>query len=111
MIIRILTFEGCASCEATRRLVEETVNELHVQAEIDSVRVDGEDEARRQGFLGSPTIQVDGQDIEASRRGGKATFACRLYRTPNGVNSVPPRSLLAAAIREAQLGEATRNSH
>jgi glutaredoxin len=106
MVIRILTFEGCPSCEATRRLVEETVNALHLHAEIDSIRIDGEDEARRQGFLGSPTIQVDGRDIEVSRRGGKAAFACRLYRTQNGVDGVPPRSLLVAAIREAQQGAA-----
>ena len=102
MVIRILTFEGCPSCEATRRMVEETVNELHLQAEIDSVQVDGEDEARQQGFLGSPTIQIDGNDIEVSRRGGKAAFACRLYQTPDGVSGVPPKSLLVAAIREAR---------
>jgi glutaredoxin len=111
MVIRVLTFEGCPNCEATRRLVEETANELHLQAEIDSIQIDGEDEARRQGFLGSPTIQVDGRDIEASRRGEKATFACRVYRTPNGINGVPPRSLLVAAIREAQQSTARRDSH
>ena len=104
MIIRVLTFEGCPSCEATRRLVEDTVNELHLQADIDLVQVDGEDEAQREGFLGSPTIQIDGKDIEVSRRGGKATFACRLYRTPDGVSGVPPKSLLVAAMREAQNG-------
>ena len=104
MTIRVLTFEGCPNCEATRRLVQETVNELQIPAEIESMQVDGEDEAQRHGFLGSPTIQIDGQDIEVGRRGGKATFACRLYRTLNGVSGVPPRSLLIAAIREAQHG-------
>ena len=111
MVIRVLTFEGCPSCEATRRLVEETVKELQIKAEIDPVQVDGEDEARRQGFLGSPTVQIDGKDIEVSRREGKAGFACRLYRTPNGVSGVPPKSLLVAAIREAQQGAATQDSH
>ena len=48
MVIRVLTFEGCPSCEATRRLVEETVKELQIKAEIDPVQVDGEDEPRRQ---------------------------------------------------------------
>jgi glutaredoxin len=102
MVIRVLTFEGCPNCEATKDLVEETVKELHLQADIETIQVGNEDEAKRFGFLGSPTIQVDGQDIEAGRRGEKASFSCRVYRTPNGITGVPPKGLLMDAIRDAQ---------
>ncbi len=101
MVIRVLTFEGCPNCEATIRLVEETVNELHLEAQIEAVRVEEEDAAKKYGFLGSPSIQVDGRDIETSRRNENASFACRVYRTPNGLSGVPPKSLLLAALREA----------
>jgi hypothetical protein len=61
---------------------------------------------KRYGFHGSSTIQIDGWDIEAGRRTDAATFACRVYRTPNGLTGVPPRELLVDAIREAE-----RRSH
>lgn len=102
MVIRVLTFEGCPNCAATRELVEETVKELHLQADIEAIQVGNEDEAKGYAFLGSPTIQVDGQDIEASRRSEKASFSCRVYRTPNGITGVPPKNLLLGAIRDAQ---------
>jgi len=102
MVIRVMTFKGCPNCEATKDLVEETVKELHLQADIEAIQVGNEEEAKRYGFLGSPTIQVDGQDIEAGRRSEKASFSCRVYRTSNGLTGVPPKNLLLDAIRDAQ---------
>jgi hypothetical protein len=83
-------------------LVENTVRDLHLQADIEAIQVKCESEARRYHFLGSPTIQVNGQDIEVNRRHEKASYACRVYRTPRGITGVPPTKLLVDAIREAQ---------
>lgn len=102
MVIRILTFEGCPNCEAVKELVETTVNELKLQTAIEAIQVKDQHEARMYRFLGSPTIQIDGQDIEASRRSETASFSCRVYGTPNGITGVPPKQLLVDAIREAQ---------
>ena len=101
MVIRVMTFLGCPSCAAATLLVEEVVEELRLPAAIEAIHVNDEDEARRIGFLGSPSIQVDGRDIEVSRRDEKGTYACRLYRTLNGITGVPPKELLVDAIREA----------
>lgn len=102
MTIRIMTFEGCPNCNATRSLVEKTVRELRLQAVIENIQVRNEDEAHRYGFLGSPTVQVDGHDIETSRRKETASFSCRVYRTPDGVTGVPPKDLLVDALRKAK---------
>ncbi len=104
MVIRVMTFEGCPNCEATRDLVEETVRELRLEVEIEAIQVSTEEEARHYGFLGSPTVQVDGRDIEVNRRDDKASFACRVYRTPSGIRGVPPMSLLVKAIQQARQG-------
>jgi thiol-disulfide isomerase/thioredoxin len=101
MVIRVMTFEGCPSCAAATLLVEEAVQELRLPAAIEAIYVNDEDEARRIGFLGSPSIQVDGRDIEVSRRDKKGAYACRLYSTPDGITGVPPKELLVDAIREA----------
>jgi hypothetical protein len=102
MVIRVMTFEGCPNCTAAMHLVEEVVRELRLTADIETIQVKDIDEARRTGFLGSPSIQVDGKDIEAGRRTERGTFACRVYRTSNGIVGVPPKALLVNAIREAQ---------
>ncbi len=102
MVIRVLTFEGCPNCAATRNLVEETVRELHLQADIQAIMVSDEAEAGQYGFLGSPTIQIDGRDIEAGRRKDRPSFSCRVYRTAGGITGIPPRQLLLDAIEEAQ---------
>jgi hypothetical protein len=99
MVIRVMTFEGCPNCEATMALVTETVRELHLRADIEAIQVNDAEDAGKYGFLGSPTIQVDGQDIEESRRGEKASITCRIYRTPSGFAGVPPKSLLLDAIQ------------
>jgi len=102
MTIRIMTFEGCPNCGATRELVEKTVRELNINADIEAIQVRDENEAQRYGFLGSPTVQIDGQDIETSRRREKASFSCRVYRTPDGLTGVPPKNLLVDALRKAK---------
>ncbi len=104
MVIRVLSFEGCPNREATRELVERTVSEMHLQAEIEATTVQSLDEAVRYRFLGSPTIQVDGQDIEPGRRADEVSFACRVYRTPNGFSGVPPKQMLVDALMHTQQG-------
>jgi hypothetical protein len=55
-------------------------------------------EAERLRFPGSPTVRVDGADIEPSSAGrGGYALGCRLY----GGSGVPPRELVAAALRAA----------
>ena len=68
MVIRVLTFEGCPHCEATKDLVEKTVKDLHLHADIEAIQVKNESEAQTYQFLGSPSIQIDGQDFERKRR-------------------------------------------
>jgi hypothetical protein len=103
VVIRILSFEGCPNCGAANQLVEQTVSELSLQADRERVPVNGQVETEQYHFLGSPTIQINGEDIEVSRRQDKALYACRVYRTAHGLVGVPPKHLLVDAIREAQL--------
>ena len=95
-----MTFEGCPNCAAAMLMVREVVKELCLPAAIEAIRVNDEAEALQTGFLGSPSIQVDGRDIEVSRRDEKGMYACRVYRTSNGITGVPPKELLVEAIRE-----------
>ncbi len=95
----MLTFAGCPTEEAAHALVERVVSELAVEAEVASVRVEDLDAAERLRFLGSPTIRIDGTDVEpgAGERTGY-TLACRLYRTEAGLASLPDETWVRAAL-------------
>ena len=74
------------------------LHEEGISAEVAEIEVPYEQAARTVGFLGSPTIWVDGVNIEPASRSAKDSgFACRWY--PGGI---PPTETLRAALREAQ---------
>jgi hypothetical protein len=57
--------------------------------------------AERERFLGSPTIRVNGRDIEpgADAR-SEYTLACRVYRTDSGFSGQPDDSWLRDALEQ-----------
>ncbi len=64
MRIEILYSEGCGHSGSTLALVREVLDELGCEAEIRELRVADPAEAERLRFLGSPTVRVDGVDVE-----------------------------------------------
>lgn len=57
-----------------------------------------------QRFLGSPSIRVNGRDVEpAAADRLDFVYSCRVYRTESGLVGQPPERLL----REALLGAGT----
>jgi len=63
-------------------------------AVVEQVQVDTEEAAAELGFLGSPSIRVDGVDVEGKRTAHGA-LSCRTYADGAGV---PPRWLVEAAV-------------
>ena len=53
-------------------------------------------------FLGSPTVRIDGRDVEpgAAKR-SDFVFSCRVYRTTRGVSGEPDSVWIREALREA----------
>ncbi len=98
MNIRVLAFEGCPNDQPTISLIEEILRENGIRASVERVEVTTET-AGRLRFLGSPTVQVDGVDIDPSAR-DQTSFgmSCRTY--PGG-GGVPPRMMMEEAITEA----------
>jgi hypothetical protein len=100
--IEVLTFDGCPNAKSAHALVDHVVADLGVQAEVASVRVPDPDAAERLRFLGSPTIRVDGSDVEpgADERTGYA-LACRVYATASGPSNLPDEGWLRGALSES----------
>ena len=99
-MIEVLYFEGCPNLEPTVALVRDVAAELGIAAEIREVEIRDAAHGKRLLFLGSPTVRVNGVDIdpEAVARTDYA-FACRLW----GESGVPPRELMLSAV-QAEIG-------
>ena len=102
MRIEVLYFDGCPNYEALLPRLREILARTGVSAEIDLRRIASYEAAQRERFLGSPTVRINGRDIEpdAERRTDYG-LKCRLYRAPTGLSGQPEEELLQAALRSA----------
>lgn len=95
MDIKVMAVEGCPNDGQTMRRVREVLVRMGMEAPIKLVEV-AEHEAEAIGLLGSPTVLVDGEDIEPSEsRPSRPSAGCRTY--PGG-GTVPPAEMIEAAI-------------
>ena len=101
MTIHLLCFPECPNAEPALRLVEDVVSALGIQANIENHYIGSAEEAEMYRFLGSPTIQVDGADIERSRRSDQPNYGCRIYLSDGRQSGLPPRQMLFEAIQNA----------
>jgi hypothetical protein len=81
-------------------VVERVVEETGVPANVEVVVMASEAEARERRFLGSPTVRIEGRDVDQRMNGRRDyTLADRIYRTDRGLAGWPD----AAWVREALL--------
>ncbi len=103
MKIRLLAFEGCPNVTEIRDRLAEALEAEGLAMEWDEIEVPDVKTAERERFLGSPSIQIDGQDVEATRRGEKPSWSCRTYRDAQGnVSGAPPVEMIRSAIRQSK---------
>jgi hypothetical protein len=95
--IELLYWEGCPSYPEARELLEDV---LEASTEVEMREVSTQEEAEVLRFPGSPTIRVDGVDIDPEGASSRPALACRIYHLPNGrVSPVPSREMVESALR------------
>ena len=99
MKVQVLYFDGCPNHEALVPRLRDLMVAADARTAIELVRVDDAENAERQRFLGSPTVRVDGEDVEpgASERTDFG-LKCRLFATPDGLRGMPADEWVLAAL-------------
>jgi hypothetical protein len=98
--IEVLYFDGCPNYEALVSRLPKLLDHAGVTGEMKLRQVESEEDARGSRFLGSPTVRVDGRDVEPDvDERTDYGLKCRLYRTPDGIVGVPPDTLIVAALK------------
>jgi hypothetical protein len=98
--LRLLVIEDCPNALPAADLVAGVLDELGSGAVVPVEVVRDQESAERLGFLGSPTLLVDGVD-PFRVDGGVPAVACRVYATPSGLAGLPDREALRAVLRKA----------
>ena len=99
MTIELLYWEGCPSYPEARELLEDVLRRRGLDASVEMREVRTQDEAEALRFPGSPTIRVDGRDVDPRGAGGRPALTCRIYHLPDGrVSPVPTREQIEAAL-------------
>src|ERR1700733_2567064 len=109
--VELLWWEGCPSTERALETLREALTELGLEAtEVRTREVRTDDEAAELGFLGSPTILIDGVDLVAAADDEPIGLSCRVYRRRDGrISPLPdPDDLREALQRAAERAEVTR---
>jgi hypothetical protein len=97
--IELFYWEGCPSYPEARKLLDDLLVQRGLAAEIEMRQVRTEEEAEAFRFPGSPTIRVDGRDIDPRGADHRPSLSCRIYVLPDGrISPIPSREQLEEAL-------------
>ncbi len=101
MRIEFLYWEDCPSHDEALARLRTVLREEGLDVPVQVVRVDTEAQAAGQQFLGSPTIRINGADIQPAGE-NRVGLSCRVYHTDDGrVTPLPTAEMIRRAVRAA----------
>lgn len=110
MRIEVLYFDGCPNHSSAVDRIRDLLKEEGIAAEISEVKISDEKTAQAIGFLGSPSIRINGLDVEAAVQSSKDFgMMCRTYFEGGKQVGLPSRESIRAAIREAAQAQPAHN--
>ena len=79
-LVELFYFDGCQSCEPAVENLKQALQLEQWPADVEMIHVADPADAQTKRFLGSPTIRIDGVDVEgpAAETHGYA-YGCRVY--------------------------------
>ncbi len=100
MRVELLYFDGCPTYATAERAVLGALAEGGIEAGVELVAVNTDEEARKLRFPGSPTIRVDGRDLFPVPERAEYALGCRTYATPEGLKGSPTTGMLKEALKK-----------
>ena len=83
--VELLWWDGCPSSDEAHELVRRVMAESGLDpSALQSIEIDTDELAQREGFPGSPTVRVDGRDIQPPAELEPPGLTCRVYHLRDG---------------------------
>jgi hypothetical protein len=101
MDLTLLYFDGCPHRELAEQRIRTALAAVGRDGwPVTHVVITSARDADRLGFLGSPTIRIDGRDPFA-RGDEQPSLSCRMFATPDGIHPAPSVEQLVTALTDA----------
>lgn len=121
MKIEVLYILDCPWCVKTKKLIRESLKETGMKADIKEILIDSAKKAEKYHFAGSPTVRIDGKDIQDEVSKGKCLpceelskrtkvtskfvkrecgCGCRIYFYKGKQYPYPPKGMIKEAIKK-----------
>lgn len=100
MNVELYYFDDCPSYEKALANLKEGIRAEGLPQSVTMVEVVSEEDAQTKRLIGSPTIRIDGIDVEgpeADERG--YAFGCRVYSDNGSIAGWPAVETIRAALR------------
>ncbi len=89
--VELLYWDGCPSYPEALADLRAALDELgRPELEVTVTEIASEEQAAQRGFIGSPTVRVDGVDPVPPPAGEPTGLMCRVYRRRDGRYSPTP---------------------
>lgn len=109
--VEFLWSAGCPNHETAEAILRGVLQKCGIGTPIVRIAVEDEEAGRRVRFPGSPTIRINGRDVEPGYDPAgcsDCTPRCRLYLTDHGLTGVPRRNWIEDAIHAARPSGSTQ---
>lgn len=102
MKVELLYFDGCPSHEQAEEVLKGVLAETGTGVEIEKTNVVDDEMAVKEKFFGSPSVRVNGIDVDPVARESTAySRKCRIYQTDEGIKGWPTEKMIKDALEEA----------
>lgn len=102
MKVEVLFFEGCPNHQPAVQRVRNVLADEGVCAEVVQIEVPDQATAESLSFLGSPSVRINGIDVEGTIAPKAVGFSCRVYMQGSVREGVPPVEVIRCAVRKAK---------
>jgi len=104
MKTELFYFDDCPSFAQAADNLKEALRLEGLPAELEMVKVTSDEDAKQKRFIGSPTIRIDGVDLEGPEAESKGYgYGCRVYSSDGGLAGWPTVEQIRSALR-ARIG-------
>lgn len=104
MDVELLVVPDCPNESATRIMLRAILDEVGLASvTIRTTVIGSQDDAEQRGFIGSPTVLIEGSDPFALSERAPA-LACRMYFNPQGPTGVPDPAELRRILKCTAVG-------
>lgn len=103
MKIEFLYFDGCPNHETALTNLKEVIFETGIECGIDIIKVEQPEDVTKHRFLGSPSIRINGQDLEiVEDESTDYSMRCRRYKNGETIEGFPSKELIRVNLSASQ---------